>query len=181
MNSRTTSNGPSLTLAAFNAMPLEQARECLLRCCGSTRWAARMTAARPFKTMENVLSEALRHWRELENKDLLEAFDHHPRIGDIASMREKYASTAHWATEEQRGAAGASDETLKRLANGNSDYEKKFGHIFLVCATGKTAIEMLQILESRLINDSKTEIKIAATEQSKITRLRLEKLFTDET
>ena len=162
-------------------MPEEHSVECLLRCCGSTRWADRMTAARPFKAMENILSEALRHWHELEDQDWLEAFGHHPRIGDITSLREKYASTADWATEEQRGAASASDETLKRLATGNSNYEKKFGHIFLVCATGKSAAEMLQILESRMINDPKTEMKVAVTEQAKITRLRLEKLFPDET
>ena len=181
MISRTTSNDLSLTLAAFNAMPEEHSVECLLRCCGSTRWAERMTAARPFKTMENILSDALRHWHELEDQDWLEAFGHHPRIGDITSLREKYASTAHWATEEQRGAASASDEILKRLAIGNLNYEKKFAHIFLVCATGKSAAEMVQILESRMIHDHKTEMKVAATEQAKITRLRLEKLFTDET
>ena len=162
-------------------MPRKQAVERMMFCCGSTCWAERMAAARPFKTMANVLKEAALHWHALEQKDWLEAFDHHPRIGDIASMREKYASTAHWATEEQRGTAGASDETLMRLAEENANYEKKFGHIFLVCATGKSAAEMLSILESRMTHDTKTEITVAVNEQAKITCLRLEKLFTDET
>lgn len=162
-------------------MSREQSTEYLLRCCGSTRWADRMTTSRPFKTTEDIFSEALRHWHDLETKDWLEAFSHHPRIGDIASMREKYAATAHWATEEQRGAVGASDEILHRLAACNASYEKKFGHIFLVCATGKSAAEMLQILESRMIHDSTIEMNVAVNEQAKITRLRLEKLFTDET
>ena len=92
-------------------------------------------------------------------------------------MRTKYAATSSWASEEQQGAQAASEETINRLAIGNAEYETKFGHIFLICATGKSASEMLTNLDSRMTNDSGTEMQIAMNEQAKITRLRLEKLF----
>jgi 2-oxo-4-hydroxy-4-carboxy-5-ureidoimidazoline decarboxylase len=107
----------------------------------------------------------------------LEAFEHHPKIGDINSLKEKYPNTKEWASDEQAGINVASEEVLHAVAKGNEDYEKKFGYIFIVCATGKSAGEMRQILESRLMNNPDEEIQIAAEEQNKITKLRLEKLF----
>ena len=106
-----------------------------------------------------------------------EAFAHHPRIGDMASLRARFASTAGWAADEQRGAAQATEETLAALARGNRVYEERFGCIFIVCATGKSAAEMLALLEARLGNDPEHEMRMAADEQMKITRLRLEKLL----
>ena len=109
--------------------------------------------------------------------DYLEAFEGHPRIGDVESLAKKYANTKGWAGGEQKGLESADREVLQRLAKGNADYEAKFGHIFIVCATGKSAAEMLALLEARMPNDPKTEVMVAAEEQNKITRLRLKKLL----
>lgn len=168
-----------VTLAGFNALPADAAREALLKCCGSSRWADAMVASRPFPSMDALHAAATAKWNALGTEDFLEAFSHHPRIGDINSLRAKFASTAAWAGEEQKGTAAASEKTLAGLAQGNKDYEAKFGHIFLVCATGKSADEMLRILESRLGNDARAEMAIAAGEQAKITKLRLDKLFSN--
>ncbi len=171
-----------MTLAEFNAMPADQARAGMMKCCGSSRWADAMVAARPFASMRDLHAAATAKWNALETADFLEAFAHHPRIGDIASLRDKFAakgaSTSTWASDEQKGTASASDTTLARLAQGNKDYEAKFGHIFLVCATGKSADEMLRILESRMGNTPHEEMRIAAGEQAKITSLRIDKLFS---
>jgi 2-oxo-4-hydroxy-4-carboxy-5-ureidoimidazoline decarboxylase len=118
-----------------------------------------------------------RVWSELEPKDYLEAFSHHPQIGaDIAELKRKFATTASWSASEQAGAGGAELETLEALRDENRTYFERFGFIFIVCATGKTAAEMLELLRARLPNDPATELRIAAGEQAKITKLRLEKL-----
>ena len=106
-----------------------------------------------------------------------EAFTHHPRIGDVAVLRERFASTAVWARGEQAGVAAADERTLAALAEGNRAYEARFGYVFIVCATGLKADQMLAMLNARLSNDAETEMRIAAEEQMKITRLRLEKLL----
>ncbi|MNT52311.1 OHCU decarboxylase [compost metagenome] len=116
-------------------------------------------------------------WRGLGPEDWKEAFEHHPRIGDLDSLKAKYANTRDWAAGEQSGAASAPEEVLQALAEGNQTYEAKFGHLFIVCATGKTAKEMLDLLQARLPNAPQVELGIAADEQRKITRLRLEKLI----
>jgi 2-oxo-4-hydroxy-4-carboxy-5-ureidoimidazoline decarboxylase len=116
-------------------------------------------------------------WHSLSEADWKEAFARHPKIGDIESLAEKFQSTAALASKEQSGVIGASVTTLNALAEGNAAYESKFGYIFIVCATGKSAEEMLAMLNERLNNDPDAEIHIAAQEQAKITRLRLEKLF----
>jgi 2-oxo-4-hydroxy-4-carboxy-5-ureidoimidazoline decarboxylase len=161
---------------ALNAMPPDAARAALLRCCGSRRWADAMTTRRPFASAEGAFDGADEIWTRLERADWLEAFAAHPRIGELDSLRKKFASAADWASGEQALVIGAEDYTLLGLASGNQDYEARFGHIFIVCATGKTAAEMLALLSARLGNDPETELRIAAAEQAKITRLRLEKL-----
>jgi len=118
-------------------------------------------------------------WNKLTPGDWKEAFSHHPKIGDIKSLRQKFASTAQWAEGEQSGVAQTSERVLRELAEGNNLYEAKFGYIFIVCATGKGAEEMLEMLNRRLSNYPEEEIRIAAEEQRKITRLRLEKLLND--
>jgi 2-oxo-4-hydroxy-4-carboxy-5-ureidoimidazoline decarboxylase len=107
----------------------------------------------------------------------LEAFKIHPRIGDIESLRKKFASTASWASDEQSGASEAAEDVLHELSEGNDHYEKKFGYIFIVCATGKSATEMLTLLKNRLHNNPEAEFAIACEEQKKITNLRLDKLL----
>jgi 2-oxo-4-hydroxy-4-carboxy-5-ureidoimidazoline decarboxylase len=109
--------------------------------------------------------------------DWQEAFSHHPKIGDIDTLKEKFAATTQWTEGEQASAKEASQQTLQQLAEGNQAYEQRFGYIFIVCATGKSADEMLQLLQQRLYNNPEVEIQIAMEEQLRITRLRLEKLF----
>jgi 2-oxo-4-hydroxy-4-carboxy-5-ureidoimidazoline decarboxylase len=166
-----------MTLDQFNALSTDEAMKDLIKCCGARRWAEQVAARRPYRSKESLLEMADDVWGKMERDDILEAFTHHPKIGDVDSLRKKFASTAQWASGEQSGVAGAAEKTLRDLADGNTAYEKKFGHIFIVCATGKNAGEMLEILRGRLGNDPARELTIAAGEQQKITRIRLVKLL----
>jgi 2-oxo-4-hydroxy-4-carboxy-5-ureidoimidazoline decarboxylase len=165
-----------MNIDALNALPSADARAALLRCCGARRWADGMLARRPFASMADLLAAADEIWAGLDRADWLEAFAAHPRIGDMDSLKKKFAATAAWSAGEQAGVAGAAEAVLRDLADGNRRYEERFGHIFIVCATGKTAAEMLHLLRERLPNAPDVELRIAAAEQAKITRLRLEKL-----
>jgi 2-oxo-4-hydroxy-4-carboxy-5-ureidoimidazoline decarboxylase len=127
----------------------------------------------PFGSDQQLLSVAREEWFALTPDDWREAFRHHPKIGDRASLRARFPNTAELSETEQRGVAGASDATLDALAAGNREYEEKFGYIFIVCATGKSADEMLALLQERLHHDPQTELPIAASEQAQITELRL--------
>ncbi|NTX00443.1 2-oxo-4-hydroxy-4-carboxy-5-ureidoimidazoline decarboxylase [Myxococcus sp. CA040A] len=164
-------------LHRLNTLAPEAAREELLRCCGSSRWVEAMVRARPFRDVEHVLSEAGWLWEQTGPDDWQEAFKHHPRIGDVSLLRAKFASTATWSSQEQGGVNGAAEAVIQGLADGNKAYEERFGFIFLVCATGKSAEEMLGLLRARLGNPPDEELRIAAGEQAKITRIRLEKLL----
>ncbi len=151
------------------------AREHLMRCCGSTRWVEAMLNQRPFRNEQHVYNCAALCWRQLGRKDWLEAFSHHPRIGDL---RGTHGTHRAWAEGEQAGATRAEQSVRTALAEANREYEKKFGHVFLICATGKSGEEMLGLLRNRLCNNPETELAIAAAEQEKITRIRLEKLLS---
>jgi 2-oxo-4-hydroxy-4-carboxy-5-ureidoimidazoline decarboxylase len=153
--------------------PLEDTRAFLTTCCGSTRWVERMLERRPFGSDAELLAAARSEWFALTPDDWREAFGHHPKIGDRESLRARFPDTADLAAHEQRGVAAASDATLDALAAANRVYEETFGYIFIICATGKTAAEMLALLRDRLANDPQTELRIAAEEQAKITQLRL--------
>jgi len=168
-----------MTLEQFNQLEPEAAQQSLAQCCVSRRWIARMLAARPFVSSDTLYETADRIWAGLERKDYLEAFGGHPKIGDLASLRARYAGTRQLAAGEQAGALEASEAVLAALAAGNRAYEARFGFIFIVCATGKSAAEMLALLERRLANSPIEELAIAAEEQRKITRLRLEKLLQE--
>jgi 2-oxo-4-hydroxy-4-carboxy-5-ureidoimidazoline decarboxylase len=152
------------------------ARDLLLRCCGSPAWAGSMVARRPFGSADALLTAAREAWFALDRTDWLEAFARHPRIGDRESLRQRFANTARLSEREQAGISGASDDVLTALADGNREYEQKFGYIFIVCATGKSADEMLTLLLARLPNPPEIELPIAAEEQAKITELRLMQL-----
>jgi OHCU decarboxylase len=165
-----------MNLTQINTWPEDAASEAFRRCCGSARWAKRMVQQRPFDSEAALFESADRIWRELARLDWLEAFAAHPRIGDLDALRAKFAVTAAWAAREQAGVDGAPDDLLRELAQENCRYEARFGYIFIVCATGKTAAEMLALLKERLTNDPSEEIQIAAAEQAKITRIRLEKI-----
>lgn len=169
-----------MRLSDLNTLSGTDAEEALLRCCGSHRWAERMTQIRPFQDDQQLHHQAEQIWWNLSRVDWLEAFSHHPRIGgDVESLRKKFASTAGWAGNEQSGVRAASEETLQALSHGNTEYEAKFGHVFLICATGKSADEMLSALHKRMLNDAETELRIAAGEQAKITAIRLDKLLRE--
>jgi 2-oxo-4-hydroxy-4-carboxy-5-ureidoimidazoline decarboxylase len=165
-----------IDLERLHAWSEEEARAAFLKCCGSRRWAEQLAARRPYADEDALFAAADDIERGLTRADWLEAYAAHPRIGDLESLRKKFATTAAWAAGEQAGVAGAPETVLQALAHGNQQYEAKFGHIFIVCATGRNAAEMLAILEQRLPNDPETELRVAASEQAKISRLRLEKL-----
>lgn len=168
-----------MKLEEFNKLEEAKMRDELLKCCGSVRWANLMMRSYPFVSLEDVRKKATMIWHEqCTEEDWLEAFAHHPKIGDIKSLQEKFASTKEWAASEQSGTQTAGKEIIQKLAEENKEYEDKFGFIFIVCATGKSAEEMLQLLRQRLLNNYEDEIKIAMEEQSKITHLRLQKLLS---
>jgi 2-oxo-4-hydroxy-4-carboxy-5-ureidoimidazoline decarboxylase len=156
--------------AHLNALPRTDVEAALRRCCGSRRWVARMLAGLPYSSDVAVHAAAEREWWGLERGDWLEAFAAHPRIGD--------RSDDDWSRREQRGVNDAAVEIRRALAAGNRDYEARFGHVYLVCAAGRDAAELLADLRRRLATDPAQELRIAAGEQAKITALRLEKLVT---
>jgi 2-oxo-4-hydroxy-4-carboxy-5-ureidoimidazoline decarboxylase len=151
----------------------------LVRCCGSRRWVDAMLARRPFGSDDALFRAADEAWAAARAEDIREALAHHPRIGeDLDVLRQRFASTARWSASEQSSVGNADEATLLALRDGNRVYEDRFGHTFVVCATGKTAAEMLDLLRARLPNDPDTELMVAAAEQAKITRIRLQKLAT---
>ena len=169
-----------MQLADLNALDEEAAASAFLRCGGSSRWAGAMAAARPFVSEEAMRAQADATWRSLDRADWLEAFAAHPTIGAGSAGGAGGAGTADWSQREQAGVTGAEDAALRRLAEGNRDYETRFGYMFIVCATGKSAAEMLALLEGRLRHDAGGELQVAADEQRKITQLRLTKLLEQE-
>jgi len=167
-------------LDRLNSLSREEAEAGFLKCCGSAKWAQRMAQLRPFQTAEQLHDSAGRVWWGLQQEDWLEAFRQHSKIGEKKAAVAQTPRTSKWAREEQSGTRNARPELLDALAQANRKYQERFGYIFIVCATGKSAEEMLALLEQRLHNSPAAEIRIAAEEQSKITRLRLEKLLRGE-
>ncbi|HEY4596643.1 MAG TPA: 2-oxo-4-hydroxy-4-carboxy-5-ureidoimidazoline decarboxylase, partial [Thermoanaerobaculia bacterium] len=157
--------GTLSSLDRLNAMSAGEAETELLACCGSRAWARRVAGSHPFQSAADLKEKSDQIWRSLGREDWLEAFAAHPRIGEKGGR---------WSQQEQAGARGADAEAL---AEANREYESRFDHIFIVCATGKSAEEMLGLLRARLDNDPETELRVAAEEQRKITNLRLEKLL----
>lgn len=156
----------------LNALEDDEARAALLRCCGSRAWVDAVMSHRPFTDDDHVFAVAAEAWSAVGPEDWLEAFAAHPRIGDRVS--------ASWSREEQAGMDGADEVLQAAIRDGNVAYEARFGHVFLICATGKTAQDMHRALMSRLANDPESELRIAAAEQAEITRLRLKKLVASE-
>jgi len=167
-----------MTLNDLNKLTPQQLTEELTKCCGSSRWVQNMSSIFPVANEQMLYEQAERIWFGRNEEDWQEAFTHHPKIGDISSLKEKFASTSKWAEGEQAGVAQTNEQVLEALAEGNRLYEEKFGYIFIVCATGKSAVEMLSMLQSRLYNLPEDEIKIAMAEQNKITLIRLKKLLS---
>ena len=167
-----------MNLELINAWTDDEARESFQRCCGSRRWSEAMARARPFESEAALIETAERIWWGLSKADWLEAFAAHPRIGDVDAIRGQVRRDRRLGEPRTGGRLGASEEVLQNLARGNRQYEERFGYIFIVCASGKTAEEMLELLMQRLGNDADAEIKLAAGEQMKITRIRLERIAT---
>jgi OHCU decarboxylase len=161
----------------LNRLGAEEARAALLACCGSTKWATEVAALRPFWDVGQLLNIAARVWRELDREDWLEAFRAHPKIGESKPAEEAGEEARRWSEGEQSGARGAAAGTLAELARMNREYEERFGFIFIVCATGRTAEEMLAALRARIANDPETELRVAAEEQWRITALRVKKFL----
>jgi 2-oxo-4-hydroxy-4-carboxy-5-ureidoimidazoline decarboxylase len=151
----------------------DEARRLLRACCGSTRWVEQMLGRRPFHSQPALIAAAREEWFKLGADDWREAFSHHPKIGDREALERRFPESHGFSSREQAGVAGASAAVLDALLEGNREYEQKFGHIFIVCASGRKADEMLALLRERLGNDPSTELRLAAEEQAKITELRL--------
>lgn len=166
-----------MSIAEFDHLDINEKKKLLQQCCGSIAWVNKMLTVFPVEDLVELLEFAEEKWYKCGEADWKEAFSHHPRIGDLNSLREKFNGTAHFAEGEQSSVKQASEQTLQALTEGNKLYEEKFGYIFIVYATGKSAEEMLGFLTARLQNAPEEEIKIAMDEQNKITKLRLEKLF----
>ena len=166
-----------MEISVFNNLPREEVVKSLLTCCSALRWAEQLADLRPFISIAALREASDACWADMGERDLLEAFDGHPKIGDPESLKQKYAATKSLATSEQSGVRFASDATIDELANSNQDYLDKFGFIFIICATGKSADEMLASIKARITNNRDQELVLAAEEQRKITNLRLNKLF----
>jgi 2-oxo-4-hydroxy-4-carboxy-5-ureidoimidazoline decarboxylase len=166
------------TLTHWNALDLDAAAADILPCNGSQAWAEQLAAQRPFDTPFDLTCTADIVWRSLPPEAWQQAFDSHPRIGEHKAKAATEASLAMSATEQS--ATQLTADIQQQLAAANREYEARFGRIFIVCATGKTAAEMLAILQSRLSNDPATELKEAAEQQRQITQIRLRKWLATE-
>jgi 2-oxo-4-hydroxy-4-carboxy-5-ureidoimidazoline decarboxylase len=162
-------------LARWNKLPQEEAAREILPCCGSRTWAASMASKRPIREEGALLAAASEIWRGLSKADWLEAFLSHPRIGESSAEKTVEAQSSAWSAQEQQKAATADDAVKMALKLGNREYEQKFGRMFIVCATRKSASEILEILQRRLHNDEATELHQAAQEQRQIMNIRLKK------
>lgn len=163
------------SLETFNRMQIENAICEMERCCGAKAWCQAIVVQRPFGDLNAMHVAADVVFDGLGQSDWLEAYSHHPKIGDIQSLMMKYAGNRDWSAGEQAGISETDELTIKSLADGNAAYEKKFGFIFIVCAAGKSAGEMLALLQARLPLDRDAEIRNAAIEQRKITHVRIDK------
>lgn len=165
----------SLELARWNVLPEMEAEEEILPCCGSVRWTQELVRLRPFARESDLLEASDRVWLGLEAADWDEAFRSHPRIGVRKAPEAATERSAAWSREEQDGVEAEDEKTRRELERGNAEYEARFGRIFLICATGKSAVEILEILNRRINNDAETELPEAAEQQRQITQLRLRK------
>jgi len=168
-----------MILEELNQLPASDASHTFMQCCTSSTWVNNMVAARPFIDAQEMRQAADNAWLGLSVNDYLEAFEGHPKIGDVSSLRAKYANTKELAGNEQGLVKEANDEVLQVLSQRNSDYEAKFGFIFIVCATGKSAKEMSDLLQARLPNNKAQELINAAEEQRKIFQLRIDKALAE--
>ena len=172
-------NKKSNVLTRWNSMPLLQAAIEIFPCCGSNSWARQLAACRPIEDEDSLLAASDKVWRSLTEADWMEAFAHHPRIGHSGAPSTAPARSVQWSSEEQQKVGAAGDNVLVALAEGNRIYEERFDRIFIVCAAGKSAQTILDILQRRLWNDEQTELRESAEQQRQITGLRLKKWIAE--
>ncbi|MBA3657309.1 MAG: 2-oxo-4-hydroxy-4-carboxy-5-ureidoimidazoline decarboxylase [Gemmatimonadaceae bacterium] len=166
-----------VTVTQLDEMPADEAGALLKECCGASRWVSMMLARRPFRFRDSVFFTADLFWKSLTVRDRMEAFAHHPRIGEKAGAQPQGERGAAWSAREQSGMDVVEAELRKEIAEINREYEDRFGYIYIVSAHGKTAAELLTIAKDRLRNAPEVEIVIASEEQGKIVHLRLERLL----
>ena len=166
-----------MSIETVNETDTDAATHMFRQCCTSEAWIDAMVASRPYASADDLRSAADQNWQGLAEQDYLQAFDGHPKIGDVGSLKAMYAGTKELAAGEQSSVNKAANNIIRALADGNAAYQEKFGFIFIVCATGKSAAEMLALLEARLPNNREQELANAHEEQRKIFQLRLEKLL----
>lgn len=160
----------------MNKMPRDEAIKAFYACCGCKKFSESLADARPFTSTDDLFAKSDSVWATCGRDEILEAFLAHPKIGDSKAAA---AHGGRWASNEQKGMSAATESTADGMKKGNAEYEAKMGFRYIVCATGKTAEEMLGILEARITNDPMTELKNGADEQNKITHLRLNKLIAE--
>lgn len=165
------------TLAAWNKAEKSAALDVMLACCGAKRWASAMTELRPFGTPDAVIETADHLWSTMQERDLLEAFASHPRIG--ARKENAGGQSAEWSSQEQSQVSSADSEILAELDQGNQLYETLFGFTYIVCATGKSPEELLAILKQRLGSTREAELQEAAEQQRQILQIRLRKWLAE--
>ena len=165
----------SAILDRWNQLSTQEAFEQVLPCCGSTVWARELATRRPLTDEMSLLAASDEIWNSLGEQDWVEAFSKHPRIGERKAPPVAPAQSALWSEQEQQKVASAGEAVQQALAEANREYERRFGRVFIVCATGKGASEILDILRRRFQNDDATELREAVEEQRKITNLRLKK------
>lgn len=170
---------PRLSVSELNALPAREAERVLESCCGASAWMRRMAAGRPFADRDALLRAADAIWRSLSPGEWREAFDHHPRIGERRAAAAAAATAGEWSKAEQAHALCSDAGDRAALADAQREYEARFGHIFLVCAAGRGSAELLANLRGRLRNLPDAELRVAAEEQRKITRLRLDRVIAD--
>lgn len=166
-----------MMLDALNHLSAADAEEAFTACCGAPSWVQRMVAARPFESQKKMLEVAANAWQALTREQIAAVIAHHPRIGEMKTDSPVSQRAANWSRAEQANARSGDESMLAALAKGNADYEKVYGHQFIVCANGKSAREILGLIEARLLNPPETEHTVTARELRKITMLRLEKLL----
>ena len=164
-----------MNLEGLNKLSTQDCIDWLEQTCASKRWCTKMVKSRPFTSLGDIIQKAQTHWSNMQEPDYLEAFEAHPMIGDLESLRAKYANTATLAQHEQSGTHDASEQVLLQLQQANKTYLEQNGFIFIICATGLSAQTMLDALNQRLCNSRQHEIDIAAEQQLKITMLRINK------
>jgi len=165
----------SEVLKRWNLLSPEEAEKEILACCGSQAWARGIAERRPFEDAAPLLAASDQVWRGLRKQDWLEACESHPRIGESAAKKAASGRSAEWSAQEQRSVGVEDDASKSALAEGNREYEARFGRIFIVCASGKGGAEILAILRRRLQNDDDTEWRETAEQQRQITQIRLRK------